>query len=317
MAIAGCFGPEPREGLRCSRDGDCPPGQDCYPLAGGSVCASAPPGDGGDGGDGALFGAPTAVSLLCNEVACPSPRDPALTDDLTQIAFTVSSVNAAGDQDVYLASRPTADDTWGPASPAGAIDSLYVEEGGWMTGSGLALFFSRDDQNVAGPPYADLWVSERLAVTDAFEASVPVPGVVNTSHGDERGAAWTADGTRLLFARALDVTPTDHDLYLAQDGGGQWDTVARLDALSTVGVDERSAALVEGARTLFATRGDQIVEARWTGEDIASAEVVAVHDELAVTGTEILSGVWASPDGREIWFGACAQGVCSIYRAVR
>jgi hypothetical protein len=315
VAIAGCFGPEPREGLRCSRDGDCPPGLECYPLAGSAVCASAPPVDGG--GDGALFGAPTAVSLLCNQVACPSPRDPSLNDALTQIAFTVSSVNAAGDQDVYLASRPTADDTWGPASPAGAIDSLYVEEGSWMTGSGLALFFSRDDQNVAGAPYADLWMSERLAVTDAFDSAAAVPGVVNTTHGNERGAVRTADGAWLLFARALEVTPSDHDLYLAQDGGGQWDTVARLDALSMAGVDERSAALVEGARTLFATRGDRIVEARWTGADIASAEVVAVHDELAVTGTESLSGVWASPDGSEIWFAACAQGSCSIYRAVR
>lgn len=320
--MAGCFGPEAREGLRCTAQGDCPPGQDCYPVAGGpqpGVCASAPPSDGGgsaaDGG-AAAFGAPEPVDLICGEFPCMSPRDPSLTEDRKQILFTVETLNAAGDLDIYLANRPTAFDPWDTAAPAGAIDSLYVEEGGWVSGIGLELYFTRDDQNVGGPPYGDLWVSSRLAVTDPFDGSAPAPGVVNTSKGNERGAASSADQTRLVFARALDVDLGDHDVYLALEGGGQWDSVARIEGVSQAGADERSVAVVEATRTLFVSRGDRIVEARWSGGFIAGAEVVSVHDELVVAGAELVSGVWAAPDGDEIWFGACGT-TCAVYRAVR
>lgn len=321
LTVAGCFGPEAREGLRCTSAGDCPPGQRCHPVSGGpepGVCASEPPGDGGGGPDGGVepFGAPEPVDLACGGGACMSPRDPSLTGDREQILFTVDTLNATGDRDVYLAGRPTAFDPWQPAAPAGAIDSVYVEEAGWVSASGLRLYFTRDDQNVGGPPYGDLWVSDRLAVTDPFDGAMPVAGVVNTSKGDERAAVGTADGTRLLFARALEADPADYDVYLALDSGGQWDTVARIESLALAGEDESSVAVVDDARLIFVGRGDRIVEARWSGGFIAGAEVVAVHDELAVAGAERISGVWASPDGSEIWFGACGA-TCAIYRAAR
>lgn len=315
--IAGCFGPDAREGLRCSADGECPAGQDCYERAGEKVCLAAPPADAARPDPLILFGVPVAVELLCGaDAPCSSPRDPSLTDDLRQMVFTVDSMNAAGDRDVYLARRATADDMWGTAVPAGAIDTTQVEEGGWMTGDGMALWFSRDDQAVSGPPYSELWASERAELTAGFDTAGPVTGAVNTSRGSERWAARTADAAGLVFARALEATPADHDLYLARDAGGQWDTVAHLAGLSLAGSDERAVALVEGQRTLFVSRGERIVEARWTGDDLASAEVVGAHDELLVAGATLVSGVWAAPDGSEIWFGACAD-TCSIYRAVR
>lgn len=319
LSIAGCFGPDARGGLRCSAKGDCPEGQDCYQVAGESVCLAGPPSDAGHPDDGIiLFGVPVAVELECAvDVPCASPRDPSLTDDLEQLAFTIDSVNAEGDRDVYLARRATSEAMWDTAAAAGAIDTTLVEEGGWMTGNGLALFFSRDDQGVSGPPYSELWVSERPAVTDGFETAVQVTGAVNTTHGSERWAARTADATGLLFARALDAAPTDHDLYLARDRGGLWDTVVRLPGLSLAGSDERSLALVEGEKTLFVSRAERIYEARWTGDDIASAELIGAHDELLVAGATLVSGVWAAPDGKEIWFGACTADACGVYRAVR
>lgn len=324
VLVAGCFGPEPREGLRCTGDGDCPPGQECFPVAGGpqpGVCASAAPGDGGggDAGPGSPFGAPEMVALECGVAApapCASPREPSLSGDLTQIAFTVDSASAAGDRDIYLARRAGAGEAWEPAGPAGAIDTLYVEEAAWLAGDGLVLYFTRDDQNVGGAPYGDLWVSSRAAPGDPFDGAGPVAGVVNTAHGDERGAAQAADAVQLFFARALDAAPDDHDVYLALAGGGQWDTVARVPALAAAGSDERAVALVEATHSLFVAAGDRIAEARWAGEEAASAELVAVHDELAVDGATAIAGLWVSPDGGEIWFAACGAS-CAIYRAVR
>ena len=324
LLAAGCFGPEPREGLRCSADGDCPPGQDCFPGGpGAGVCSSAPPADASadvDGGGPIAFGAPDQVPFMCGEAPCLSPRDPSLTGDRKQIAFTVETMNAAGDLDVYLAIRPTAFDSWFPATQAGGIDSLLVEEGSSLSANGLRLYFTREDQNLGGPPYGELWVSDRVAEGDPFDNAAPVAGVVNTSQGNERSAVQTADAARLIFARALEGNLVDHDVYVALDGGGQWDTVARLEAVSQPGGDERSLAIVESEvddeNMLFVSRGARIVEARWSGGYIAGAEVVSMHDELVVPDAELVSGVWVSHDGSEIWFGACGA-TCAIYRAVR
>ena len=204
LLAAGCFGPEPREGLRCSADGDCPPGQDCFPGGpGAGVCSSAPPADASadvDGGGPIAFGAPDEVPFMCGEAPCLSPRDPSLTGDRKQIAFTVETMNADGDLDVYLAIRPTAFDSWFPAAQAGAIDSLLVEEGSSLSANGLRLYFTREDQNLGGPPYGELWVSDRVAEGDPFDNAAPVAGVVNTSQGNERSAVQTADAARLILA---------------------------------------------------------------------------------------------------------------------
>jgi hypothetical protein len=316
--MAGCFGPDARDGLRCSAAGECPPGQDCYQIEGRSVCLAEAPSDARGPDDRIiLFGVPVAVELFCAaEVPCASPRDPSLTDDLTLMAFSIDAVNAEGDRDVYLAGRATEEDMWQTAAPAGAIDSSLVEEGGWLTGSGLGLLFSRADQSIGGPPYSDLWLSERVDRTVGFDTAAPLTGVVNTSHGIERWAARTGDATRLLFARALDSSTVDSDLYLARDASGQWDTAERLPGLSAAGSDERSLALLEDSNTIFFSRGERILEARWSGDDIASAEVIGAHDELLVAGATLVSGVWAKPDGSEIWFGACSD-TCAVYRAVR
>ena len=324
LSLAGCFGPEAREGLRCTGDGDCPPGQDCYPVAGGpqpGICSSSQPrADGAPAVDaGSLaFGAPEPVELTCVETPCESPRDPSLTGNRKQIAFTIPTLNAVGDFDVYIATRPTAFDPWLPAQQAGAIDSLLVEEAGSLSDDGLRLFFTRDNQNAAGSPHGELLVSERLAEGDPFDSAVQVPGVVNTDNGNERSAVRTADASRLLFARALDSDLADHDVYVALEAGGQWDTVSRVEPVSQADADERSIAIVEGGEvnTLFVARGGQIIEARWSGGYIAGAEVVSEHAELMVPGATVVSGVWAAPDGSEIWFGACGE-TCNVYRAVR
>jgi hypothetical protein len=158
LLAAGCFGPEPREGLRCSADGDCPPGQDCFPGGpGAGVCSSAAPADAGaevDGGGPMAFGAPDEVPFMCGEAPCLSPRDPSLTADRKQIAFTVESLNADGDRDVYLAIRPTAFDNWFPAAQAGAIDSLLVEEGSSLSASSTTRARTRTS---AGRPTGSSW----------------------------------------------------------------------------------------------------------------------------------------------------------------
>src|SRR5919106_6553655 len=108
-----------------------------------SICLSEAPSDAAPPDDPIiLFGVPVLVELTCvGEALCRSPRDPSLNDDMTVMAFTIDAVNAAGDRDVYLARREAAEQMWQTAAPAGGIDTPQVEEGGWLTGNGLALVF--------------------------------------------------------------------------------------------------------------------------------------------------------------------------------
>ena len=279
LSMAGCFGPDAREGLRCSRAGDCPPGQDCYETAEGQICASQPPVDAAGGRcRRAPFGAPELVELVCPELACLSPRDPSLNGDRTQLVFTVQTLNAVGDHDIYMAFRANPEDPFDMAAPAGMINSLLAEEGSALSEDGLTLFFTPGrSERQAGPPYGNLFESSRTQVGDAFDIASEVPGVVNTSFGNERGAAANAEHTRLVFGRALDLDLPDHDLYLARAGGAQWDTVERLDTVSHGRRRRAVGRPGRGAKLLFVSRGDRILEARWEGDELIGAEVVAVH----------------------------------------
>jgi hypothetical protein len=234
----------------------CPDGQHCFEVDGQPVCLAAPPGDAAAPDDRIiLFGVPVAVELMCDtaETPCRSPRDSGADRRPDPDGFHDRLGERAGDRDVYLARRATAEDMWETAAPAGAIDTTLVEEGSWMTGNGLALFFARDDQSVAGPPYDDLWVSERA---DWSRRSSTPP---RRSRSGQHAATEASGGRRARPTEARWCSrarsrqrPDDHDLYLARDGGGQWDTVAHLPALSDG--DERSLALVERQKTLFFSR---------------------------------------------------------------
>ena len=62
----------------------------------------------------------------------------------------------------------------------------------------------------------------------------------------------------MLFTRAPESNPADHDVYLARLAGGQWNTVERVDRLSELGANDHSVALVESQKTIFLIRNNQI-----------------------------------------------------------
>jgi hypothetical protein len=323
LLVAACFAPEAREGLPCSETGDCPPGQSCQA----EICTSqvlfdaapadAPPVDASPPDPPGPFTGIEPIPLTCpTAIGCVDVREPWLTADRTTILFSYAVNAVNGDQDIYAATRPKGEGPFPQAASVGGINSTLTEHSPFLSVDGARLWFARQDLSggVEVRPYDEILASTRGA---AFDVATPVDGGINTMLGDERSPQITADGTAMLFTRAPEAAPGDHDVYLAHQDGGQWNTIERLAELNIAGANERSVALVEERRTIFFIRDDQIHEAVWTGDDPRAIAVEVVHPELDAAPLDVKIGLWASADGTELWFDSNRSGAQQIYRAVR
>lgn len=325
LAAAGCFAPEARQGLPCSQAGECPPGQSCQA---GICTAGAAGGDAGIGDGGAADGAVDVeppgpfdlvepVALTCpGPVVCADVREPFLAGKTT-LYFTYATNAVGGNYDILAAARADENGVFGQAASVGGINSTLAEHAPFVSADGSTLWFARQDLSTGAAvrPYDEVLTSVRAAST--FDVADPVAGAVNTVLGDERSPQVSADGAVMLFTRAAEKTPDDHDVYLARLEGGQWNTIERLAALSGAGSDERALSLVEARRAVFYIRDDQIHEAIWVGDEVGAPAVDVVHAELDASPLDGKVGLWASPDGSEIWFDSGRTGAQQIYRAVR
>lgn len=322
----GCFAPEAREGLPCSERGDCPPGQSCRagvctsgaPLIDGSPAADAPAIDAALPDPPGPFGLVDPVALFCpGAIPCADVRDPFLNDARTAILFTYAVNAVNGNYDIYIAGRATPENMFQQAASIGPINTTVQEHTPFLSADGTTLWFARQDLSGGAPvrPYDQILVSVR--VSGPFEVAELVTGGVNTVLGDERSPQVMAGGQVMLFTRAPEKAPEDHDVYLARHEGGQWNTIELVRELSVADANERSVAVVEERKAIFFIRGDQIHEAIWTGEEPTDLAVAVVHHELDASRLDAKSGVWASPDGTEVWFDSNRTGAQQIYRAVR
>jgi len=321
--VCSCFSPDARDGLPCSAAGDCPPGQSCQVGicssevlpdasrldAGTSDAGPSPPGD---------FGGPMLIALNCpGPVLCTDVRDPFMNADGNSLVFTALVATPAGNYDIDYAVR-LGDTTFGTAASIGAINTTLAEHSAFLSADGNQLWFARQDisSGTGVEPYDQILFSKRD--TGLFDSASGVDGGVDTLRGDERSPQVSADGTAMLFTRSTEPALMDHDVYLARLESGQWNTIERIDGLSMEDANERSIALVEDRKAFFYIRDEHIHEALWTGDDPTRIAVDVLHDELDADPLDTKVGVWASPDGSEIWFdsnrGAGAQ---QIYRAVR
>jgi len=250
-------------------------------------------------------------------MTCLSVRDPFLDEARTTILFSylVNAVN--GNHDIYLATRATPDAGFLQAGTIGTINSTFEEHTPFLSDDGTTLWFARRDISSGAPvrPYDQILVSVR--VSGPFDVASPVEGGVNTLLGSERSPSVLAAGQLMLFTRASESAPTDHDVYLTRFEGGQWNTIELVRELSAAGGNDRSLAVVEDLQTIFFIRDDQIHEAIWIGEDPTEIALVIVHPELDADPLDAKVGLWASSDGSEVWFDSNRGGTQQIYRAVR
>ncbi len=125
-------------------------------------------------------------------------EDPFLTSDGLTLYF--DSLRPWGVGDLWMTTRKTKDDDWGPAVNLGPIvnNQDYTDEDPSLTADGLELYFSSDR---SGPRWQySLWVTTRETVYDNWRDPVDLGPVVNGTHSNT-SPTISPDGLVLVFNR--------------------------------------------------------------------------------------------------------------------
>jgi len=120
-----------------------------------------------------------------------------LSFDGLELYFNSDRPDGRGGGDIWVTTRLTLADQWGPAVNLGPqVNSSGTEMAPAITGDGLRLFFGRTASGAAG---FDLWVASRMTREEPWGTATQLGMPVNTS-ASEAHVSVSADGLALFFS---------------------------------------------------------------------------------------------------------------------
>jgi Tol biopolymer transport system component len=145
------------------------------------------------------FGEPTNLGTNVNSSSCDDGLN--ISSDGLSIIFSSDRPNMST-WDLYMATRETIEEDWGPAVRLGS--SLYVpfsDSYPSLSADGLELFYTAPYWQAGWTQFggADLWVSKRSTVSNEWSAPINLGELVNTSFHDTEPSI-SADGLELYFS---------------------------------------------------------------------------------------------------------------------
>lgn len=151
--------------------------------------------------------------------------DPAFSADGREVYFCSDRPGGMGGDDVWrVAIEGVGFGTPVPLGPA--VNSAGREFASMLSADGHRLLFSSDRPGGAGGH--DLYVAARRA-DGGFEPARPLPGSVNTE-ANEFDPTFLADGTTVVFARAMDLARDHVALFSASPRDGRYGSGKPLPA---------------------------------------------------------------------------------------
>ena len=128
---------------------------------------------------------------------------PALSADGLELYFVSErpgALGGSGDQDIYVSRRASLGAQWGAAERVPPpISSSYFDITPTLSLDGLDLYFGSNRPGPFSPPWPDLWVSHRAAVSEPWGEPVNLDSGVNTP----------------LFEGSISVSPDQRSAYFA------------------------------------------------------------------------------------------------------
>src|SRR4030042_512089 len=159
-------------------------------------------------------------------------ESPYISRDGLSLYFGSNRPNGYGSLDLYVTTRKTRNDPWGPPVNLGPqINSAYCECVPRVSADGLSLFFSETD--VPGTPLlpggyggADMWVSTRVSRDAEWGGPVNLGSPVNSA-SHELAPCISAGGLTPLFGRG---GHTGGDIWLTRrkETGDPWQPPANI-----------------------------------------------------------------------------------------
>jgi len=159
-----------------------------------------------------LWGEPNNLGPTVNseyQELCPS-----LSADGLSLYFSEGPYSfrpeGLGEGDLWVSTRATVSDPWGPPENLGAaVNSSSREMAPSISSDGRVLFFQ--STRSGGPP-ADIWMTTRATTEDEWEPPVELESPINTSVSDCNPSIST-DGSTLYFSSKRDGGQGGYDLY--------------------------------------------------------------------------------------------------------
>ena len=114
-----------------------------------------------------------------------------------------------GQGDIWVTTRATVSDSWGPPENLGAaVNSSSREMAPSISSDGRVLFF----QSNRGGTAADIWMTTRATTDDDWEPAVRLESPISSSASDPTPFI-SADGSTLYFSSARSEGHGSYDLY--------------------------------------------------------------------------------------------------------
>ena len=256
-----------------------------------------------ESGAGGSFEPPRPIEALAGEA--PSDDDPSLTQDLREIYFNSKRDEGKGREDVWFATRATADAAWSAPRPAAELNTGDRETGVALSADGLTIWFSSDRPDGEGG--LDVYTAVRSSRSEPFRNVSRVAGL--SSSRDDLVSAVDLTSQALYLARR-DDEDDDYDLFVARRmaATAPWADAAPISSLNSDAEESDAYAVGGGARLLFTRDGDLVLAQRQSSGEYA---ITRKLDELNSDDDE--RDAWASEDLSHLVFSSDRSGSYLLY----
>jgi tetratricopeptide (TPR) repeat protein/Tol biopolymer transport system component len=200
------------------------------------------------------FGTPRNLGPMINSPYMDGA--PSTPDDGLSLFFSVFRSDTPGYIDIWITTRASVSDDWGPAHRLGSAVNSPAEEG-WpsISADGLSLYFSDGFSRKRFRPHGhgegDIWVTRRTA-SDPWGSPENLGSPVNTAHSDICPFIQ-GNGCTLLFSSDRPGGSGTWDLWMATRGTtrDEWGTPVPLANVNSSDVELGPALSPDGLILLF------------------------------------------------------------------
>ncbi len=141
------------------------------------------------------FGTPKNLGMSVNSGR--SDLSPCISADGLELYFDSNRNGGYGSYDIWVSTRPTAEDEWGESNNLGELINTDVEDANpTLSADGLELYFNSFRTDGLGG--ADLWVTRRATKSDPWGSAENLGPPIN-SEAAESAPSISADGLELYF----------------------------------------------------------------------------------------------------------------------
>ena len=257
------------------------------------------------------FGRATNLGPVVNSSANDQTLN--ITADGLSLYFSSDRPGGYGSLDLYVATRESTDDDWGPAVNLGpTVNTPSLEGHGCISADGLALYFCSNRPGGFGS--YDLWVATRETIEDDWGTPVNLGPTVNSSTYTMESSI-SPDGLTLWFESSRPGGLGGGDVWMTTRPtiSNPWRPPVNLGPPVNSAVDDGDPSISDDGRILFFTSGrpggygnyDLWVSTRKTTDDQWGT---TVNLGRSVNSTDNDLGANISVDGRTLYFNSNRAG---------